>query len=136
MTSPLPSAAEARAVYGRLLGYARPWRAQFLVGVLGMALYAATDAGIAWFVDRFIKHAFVDMDPRVVWAVPLGVLLLFLLRGVGDYVATYFPAKVGRHVVKAIRNNGCGHDGLRIGKGCEGRPWDKGGRHLAICGAA
>ena len=105
MTAPLPSAAEARAVYGRLLGYAKPWRGQFGIGVLGMALYAATDAGTAWFVDQFLKHAFVEPDPRVVWAVPLGVLGLFLLRGVGDYMATYFPAKVGRHVVKAIRRD-------------------------------
>lgn len=105
MTAPLPSAAEARAVYGRLLGYAWPWRGQFAIGVLGMALYAATDAGTAWFVDQFLKHAFVEPDPRVVWAVPLGVLGLFLLRGLGDYMATYFPAKVGRHVVKAIRRD-------------------------------
>lgn len=105
MTAPLPSAAEARAVYGRLLGYARPWRGLFLIGVAGMALYAATDAGIAWFLDHFLKSAFVDPDPRVVWAVPLGVLLLFLLRGLGDFVATYFPAKVGRYVVEAIRRD-------------------------------
>jgi subfamily B ATP-binding cassette protein MsbA len=105
MTAPLPSAAEARSVYGRLLRYARPWRGQFLIGVLGMALYAATDAGTAWFVDKFLEHAFVDPDPRVVWAVPLGVLALFLLRGAGDYLATYFPAKVGRQVVKAIRRD-------------------------------
>jgi len=105
MTAPLPSAAEARAVYGRLLGYARPWRSQFLVGVLGMALYAATDAGTAWFVDKFLEATFVRPDPRAVWAVPMGVLLLFLLRGAGDYIATYFPAKVGRQVVKAIRRD-------------------------------
>lgn len=105
MTAPLPSAAEARSVYGRLLGYARPWRGQFLIGVLGMALYAATDAGTAWFVGKFLELAFVAPDPRVVWAVPLGVLVLFLLRGVGDYIATYFPAKVGRQVVKAIRRD-------------------------------
>jgi subfamily B ATP-binding cassette protein MsbA len=105
MTAPLPSAAEARSVYGRLLRHARPWRGQFLIGVLGMALYAATDAGTAWFVDKFLEHAFVDPDPRVVWAVPLGVLALFLLRGAGDYLATYFPAKVGRQVVKAIRRD-------------------------------
>jgi len=105
MTAPLPSAAEARAVYGRLLRYARPWRATFAVGVLGMALYAASEAGTVWFVDRFIKHGFVDPDPRVVWAVPLGVLVLFLLRGIGDYLGTYFPAKVGRQVVKAIRRD-------------------------------
>ena len=71
----LPSAAATRAVYGRLLGYARPWRGRFALGVLGMALYAATDAGTALFVDRFLKVAFVEPDPRVAWAVHRGVLL-------------------------------------------------------------
>jgi ATP-binding cassette, subfamily B, bacterial MsbA len=97
------SAADVRAVYRRLLAYARPWRGTFLIGVAGMALYASTEAGIAWFVDQFLKYAFVDPDPRVVWAVPLGALLLFLVRGTGDYLATAFPGRVGRHVVKAIR---------------------------------
>ena len=60
-----------------------------------MALYASTEAGIAWFVDQFLKYAFVEPDPRVVWAVPLGALLLFLLRGIGDYLATYFPGSRG-----------------------------------------
>jgi subfamily B ATP-binding cassette protein MsbA len=97
------SAAQVRAVYRRLLAYARPWRGTFLVGIAGMALYASTEAGIALFVDRFLKYAFVEPDPRVVWAVPLGALLLFLARGVGDYLATAFPGRVGRRVVKAIR---------------------------------
>jgi ATP-binding cassette, subfamily B, bacterial MsbA len=97
------SAADVRAVYRRLLAYARPWRGTFLIGVAGMALYASTEAGIAWFVDQFLKYAFVDPDPRAVWAVPLGALLLFLVRGAGDYLATAFPGRVGRHVVKAIR---------------------------------
>ena len=33
-------------------------------------------------------------------AAPL--LVLFLLRGIGDYVGTYFPGRVGRHVIKAM----------------------------------
>ena len=105
MTQPPVSAADVRAVYRRLLGYARPWRGLFLIGVLGMVMYAATEAGIAWFVDRFLKYAFVDPDPRAVWAVPLGALLLFLVRGTGDYLATSFPGRVGRHVVKALRTD-------------------------------
>jgi ATP-binding cassette, subfamily B, bacterial MsbA len=96
MTSPLPAAADARAVYGRLLGYARPWRGQFMIGVAGMALYASTDAGTVWFIKQFLKHAFVQPDPRIAWAVPLGAVLLFFLRSLGDYVATAFPARVGR----------------------------------------
>jgi len=101
----LPDAADVRAVYGRLLRYARPWRRQFLVGVLGMVLYASTDAGTAWFVKQFLKTAFVQPDARVVWLVPGGVLLLFCMRGVGDYLASWFPARVGRQVVKAIRRD-------------------------------
>jgi ATP-binding cassette, subfamily B, bacterial MsbA len=101
--TPRASAAEVRAVYRRLLAYARPWRGTFLIGVAGMALYAATEAGIAWFVDQFLKYAFVEPDPRAVWAVPLGALLLFLIRGTGDFLATAFPGRVGRRVVKAIR---------------------------------
>ncbi|MET0281371.1 MAG: lipid A export permease/ATP-binding protein MsbA [Steroidobacteraceae bacterium] len=105
MTAAPLSAAQARAVYGRLLRYALPWRRQFMLGVLGMAIYAATEAGTAWFVDRFLKAAFVEPTPAVVWAVPLAVLALFLLRGVGDYLATYHPGRVGRQVVKAIRRD-------------------------------
>jgi subfamily B ATP-binding cassette protein MsbA len=99
------SAADVRLVYRRLLGYARPWRGMFLIGVLGMVLYASTEAGIAWFVDKFLKYAFVQPDPRVVWAVPLGALLLFLVRGTGDYLATSYPGRVGRHVVRALRSD-------------------------------
>ncbi|HYP80273.1 MAG TPA: lipid A export permease/ATP-binding protein MsbA [Steroidobacteraceae bacterium] len=103
MIAPPASAAQVRTTYRRLLGYARPWRGLFLIGVLGMVMYAATEAGIAWFVDKFLKYAFVEPDPRAVWAVPLGALLLFLVRGTGDYLATSFPGRVGRHVVKALR---------------------------------
>jgi len=34
MTAPPASAADVRGVYRRLLGYARPWRGLFLIGVL------------------------------------------------------------------------------------------------------
>ncbi|HXC58957.1 MAG TPA: lipid A export permease/ATP-binding protein MsbA [Steroidobacteraceae bacterium] len=105
MTAGAASRADVRLVYRRLLGYARPWRGLFLIGVLGMVLYASTEAGIAWFVDKFLKYAFVQPDPRAVWAVPLGALLLFLVRGTGDYLATSFPGRVGRHVVKALRTD-------------------------------
>jgi ATP-binding cassette, subfamily B, bacterial MsbA len=93
----------ATVVYRRLLGYARPWLGLFMIGVLGMVIYAAAEASIVWFVDKFLEHAFVDPDPRVVWAVPLGAFLVFLFRGIGDYLATYFPGRVGRHVVQSIR---------------------------------
>ena len=105
MTTAIPPAATAARTYARLLGYARPHLGMFGIGVLGMILYAATDAGLIWFVKYFLQYSFVKPDPRVLWLVPVGVLTLFLSRGIGAYVATYFPGWVGRQVIKAIRTD-------------------------------
>ncbi len=90
-------------VYRRLLGYARPHLGMFAIGVLGMLMFAASDSAFALLVKYFLDGAFVTSDPRVVWAVPLGVVALFFVRGVGDYLSNYFPGWVGRQIIKAIR---------------------------------
>ncbi|MBU6378073.1 MAG: lipid A export permease/ATP-binding protein MsbA [Gammaproteobacteria bacterium] len=75
----------------------------FFIGVLGMALFAATDALLAVLVQRFLGGTFVNPDPRILWIIPLGAVGLFLLRGIGDYVANYFPGHVGRQIIKTLR---------------------------------
>ncbi|MFM7397283.1 MAG: lipid A export permease/ATP-binding protein MsbA [Gammaproteobacteria bacterium] len=95
--------ADASKVYRRLLGYARPHIGMFLIGVIGMALFAATDAALAYLVQRFLGGAFVKPDPRILWAIPLGAVVLFIARGLGDYVSNYFPGWVGRQIIKALR---------------------------------
>jgi subfamily B ATP-binding cassette protein MsbA len=94
---------DAMQTYRRLLGYLRPHKAMFLVGVLGMVIFAATDAGWAAFVKFFLDGTFVDKDPRMVWLVPVVLVGLFILRGFGDFMQTYCPGFVGRHIVKTLR---------------------------------
>ena len=96
---------DAKGVYRRLLGYARPHLGMFLIGVVGMALFAATGPGFAWLVQNFVDLGFVKKDPSVLWLVPLGAPLLFLLRGLGDYVGVYFPGYVSRQIIKALRRD-------------------------------
>jgi subfamily B ATP-binding cassette protein MsbA len=47
----------------------------------------------------------VMRDPKVIWQVPIGVVVLFTLRGIGDYIANYFPSWVGRQVIKGLRHD-------------------------------
>ena len=42
-------------VYRRLLAYARPHLGMFLIGVVGMVLFAATDGAFACFVQKFVE---------------------------------------------------------------------------------
>jgi subfamily B ATP-binding cassette protein MsbA len=94
----------ALQTYRRLIGYLRPHRTAFAVGVFGMVMFAATDAGWAAFVRFFLDGTFVTKDPRMVWLVPIVLIGLFLLRGVGDFLQTYSPGFVGRHIVKRLRH--------------------------------
>ncbi len=93
----------AMATYRRLLSYLRPHLRMFLLGVLGMATFAATDAGWAAFVKFFLDGTFVDKDPRMVWLVPLALVGLFILRGAADFLQTYCPGLVGRKIIKTLR---------------------------------
>ncbi len=97
--------ANALKTYVRLLDYARPHWPMFLLGVVGMVLYASVDTGFAILVKKFLDGAFVQKDPRMLVFVPVGIVVLFLMRGVGDYLSVYAPGWVGRQVIKSIRHD-------------------------------
>jgi subfamily B ATP-binding cassette protein MsbA len=115
---PMPAA----QVYRRLLRYAWPYRGIYLIGVLGMMMYAITDALTTSVLRGFIGAAsgtpverlhglpswipdpsqLVHSVQSLTW-LPVAVFVIFLWRGTGDYLAQYFPARVAREVVKSVR---------------------------------
>jgi subfamily B ATP-binding cassette protein MsbA len=102
-------AGDSWAIYRRLLKYAKPYLGVFLIGVLGAALFASSNAALAYLVRNFLHGAFLVKNPDVLWEVPLGVVVLFTLRGIGDYVQSYFPSWVGRQVIKGLRHDVFSH---------------------------
>ncbi len=97
------------SIYRRLLRYARPYLGVFLIGVLGMILFAASQWALAYLVKRFMSGAYVIRDRAILWEVPIGVVVLFAMRGIGDYVANYYPSWVGRQVIKGLRRDVFSH---------------------------
>jgi len=105
-TASAPNVEQARGVYRRLLRYARPYTGMYLLGVLGMMLYAGTDLLTINFTKNYLQNSLALEHNRtlLLW-LPLWILGIFLIRGIGDYLANYFPVWVGRQVVKAIRTD-------------------------------
>ena len=89
--------------YRRLLGYVRPHRQMFLLGVLGAMLFAASMVLFAKFAQAFGDGTFERRDPDSIVYLPLALIGLFALRGLGDFIQTYCMGHVGRHVVKRLR---------------------------------
>ncbi|HEV7986802.1 MAG TPA: lipid A export permease/ATP-binding protein MsbA [Steroidobacteraceae bacterium] len=100
------SGEQVRGVYRRLLRYARPYVGMYLLGVLGMMMYAGTDLLTITFTKTYLQNSLaLERNPHVLQWLPFWVLGIFLFRGVGDYLANYFPFWVGRQVIKAIRTD-------------------------------
>ncbi|HEY6516904.1 MAG TPA: lipid A export permease/ATP-binding protein MsbA [Steroidobacteraceae bacterium] len=89
--------------YRRLLGYLKPHKGAFALGILGGTIYAASTASFAWLAKLFGDGAFSHADPRMVFLIPIALVIIFIGRGIGSFTQTYFMGYVGRNIVKRLR---------------------------------
>lgn len=89
--------------YRRLLSYAGKYRLVFLIGLLAMTLSAVGETATAWLVKPLLDDGFVDKDPDVIRMIPVGLIAIAMMRGLGTFGSTYSMGWVARHVIKTLR---------------------------------
>ena len=99
----------AAEAYRRLIGYAIPYKLGFFVAVIGMVLIAATEAGFAALMKPMLDGSFVEKDPVVIRYIPMALLGIFLIRGIGSFLANYCMMWIGRNVIRDLREVIFGH---------------------------
>ena len=69
-------------IYRRLLRYVRPYWAIFAGGIAAMVVLGLSEAGIPALLKPVLDGTFVEQDPvYLAWA-PVGIIALFLVRGI------------------------------------------------------
>ena len=99
----------SKSIHKRFLRYVSPYSMGFMVAVVGMAVVAATEGGLAALMKPMLDGSFVDKDPAAIKYVPLALLGIFLARGVGGFVSEYGMAWVSRNVVRDMRKQVFSH---------------------------
>jgi ATP-binding cassette, subfamily B, bacterial MsbA len=94
---------DAWGTYRRLLTYLRPHRGMFVLGMLGGVVFSSSMVLLARFAKLLGDSAFTKHDPRMIVLIPLALVGLFVLRGLGDFVETYCMGYVGRRIVTRLR---------------------------------
>jgi subfamily B ATP-binding cassette protein MsbA len=104
VASPVPhDSQDAKRTYRRLLTYLGPHRGAFTLGLLGGILFSATMVSFGAFAKAFGDGTFGQRDPRTIVWLPVALVGLFVLRGLGDFTETYFMGYVGRRIVTRLR---------------------------------
>ncbi|MBT4385885.1 MAG: lipid A export permease/ATP-binding protein MsbA [Betaproteobacteria bacterium] len=90
-------------LYLRLLGYLRPYSLVFSISIFGMILAAATEVALPIVIKPFLDGTFIDKDPSLMTWAPIALVLIFLVRGLGGFIAQYASAWVGNKMVMDLR---------------------------------
>ncbi len=97
--------ADTRTLYLRLLSYVRPHVRIFGLALLGMIAAAATEPLLPAFIQPLLDGGFApnsaDRSPPIIFAV--GILAVFMIRGVLTFGSSYCLAWVANRVVLDMR---------------------------------
>jgi ATP-binding cassette, subfamily B, bacterial MsbA len=89
-------------LYKRLWGYAWHYKLFIAISVFGFILFSAMEAAAAQMMQYFID-GLEKRDTQFIYMVPLAVIVVRVLHGVGGYLGNFFIARVGLMVVADLR---------------------------------
>ncbi len=91
------------AIYKRLLGYASRHWVVALVAILGMAIDAAGLTTFTGLVKPMLDNLFTQKDPFTIFWMPIWIIGIFTLRGMGAFIENYGTSLIGLNVVQQMR---------------------------------
>lgn len=86
----------------RLFGYARPYRGRFALAVTAMLFYAAASAAVAYLIKPLMDQVLPHRDDLARWSIE--VLVVYAVKGLAAYAATFLMTDIGQRVVRDIRD--------------------------------
>ena len=90
-------------LYLRLLSYIKPHWKVVALAVVGMIGTAATEPVFPAVMKYLLDNGFKTDDPRMVWVIPVGIVMLFFVRSVFVYCTGYLMMWVSSRLVTDLR---------------------------------
>ena len=69
-----------------------------------MLVVSASTAASAFLVKPVLDDIFFKKNVRLLQLIPLAVILIYFLRGLGYYGQEYFMSYVGQNIIRRLRN--------------------------------
>ena len=90
--------------YKRLLGYLKKRLGTFIVGITSMVVIAATEVGLPAILQPILDGTFVNKDPFFLKWAPIGLIILFAIRGSATLVSNAAFAKISTNLMHELRS--------------------------------
>jgi subfamily B ATP-binding cassette protein MsbA len=91
--------------FKRVLQYSRPYWWRIGISVLASLGVGGMDGAFAFMVEPILKWIFTEKNLAVFAVLPLGVIAIFLFRGICRFLNDYFIRTAGQLAIQDIRND-------------------------------
>ena len=91
-------------LYFRLLNYIKPYWMLFTLGVLAAIPSGSMDAAIAWLAGQGLQKIIVDGQEKLIYWVPILVLIVAGLQGIFRFLEAFTIRYVGAAAIRDLRN--------------------------------
>ena len=92
-------------LYKRLLKRTGLYKKIFIGAIVGMIIHAIADTSFAAIIKPLLDGSFIEQDKEFLSIMPLLIILIFILRGLGSFISNYGMAYVGRSIIRDIRKD-------------------------------
>jgi ATP-binding cassette, subfamily B, bacterial MsbA len=90
-------------LYRRLLSLLRPYRLKLVLAMICMIMVSLFTAAQPYLVQPALDDVFIKKDEKILFLLPIAVVVLFLLKGFFDYGQSYLMNFVGLRIVADLR---------------------------------
>ena len=90
-------------LYRRLLKLSRPHTVKFILAMLCMLAVGLSTAAAAYLVKPALDEIFLNKNADTLVWIPIAVLVIYLLKGLGSYGQTVLMSYIGHRVVADLR---------------------------------
>ena len=89
--------------YRALVSMALEHKMYFALAVLGMLVFAISDAAFAYMMKPLMDDGFIDRDASIIALIPIAIVLIFVVRMVAVFLRSYCMDYIGRNVINTLR---------------------------------
>jgi len=90
-------------LYRRLIELIKPYWNKLTIAMICMVFVSLLEGGQAYLVKPALDDVFINKDAKKLFLLPFVILILFLLKGIFNYVQAYLMNFVGLRVVANLR---------------------------------
>ena len=91
-------------LFKNYIPYLLEYKREFIFAIIGMVAVAVGTAGTAQIIKPTLDEVFVAKDSKMLATIPFLLILVFSLKGIGQYIQTYYMSYIGLDIVRKLRN--------------------------------